>query len=387
MNKYIRTCMILGAGIMIMLANLDVTIVNLAIPRMSRYFNEPITHMQWVLTSYYLGSVSSFMIGGIFADKLGKKRVFLFGTLIFCITSLIIGVSDNLSLILMMRFLQGTGFALTLPLAIAIIRSVFPEAKHGLAVGIAITTTGVSQALGPTVGGVLLSIFSWRFLFLINVPLCVISIISIYFLYHLREVNHKQHHAGLSFLKLKIFNNIVLVRAIYMAVWSGALFFLPVYMQNILHFSVLKAGMYLLIMTAFIGIGSPITGKLIDRFGAECLISISLVLLLGSIVSLYLGVHQNYESFFMMGLALFGISVALFLPSSIFAAMKSLPAQVSGRGMGFYFTLAFFGSSVGVYVAAHLHMLVMLFGIYILCAVFMLLLSCIKFKKTSMVTD
>jgi MFS family permease len=373
---------------MIMLANLDMTIVNLAIPSMGQYFHAPIAHMQWILSIYYLGAVASFLVGGFYADRYGRKPVFLLGTLIFGISSLVIGTSNSLSLVLTMRFFQGVGFAVTLALAIAMIRDVFPESRHGFAIGIAITTTGISQALGPTVGGLLLALISWRFLFLLNVPLCVISLLLTYFLYHqktsqgVQDAQRILSRSDLIFFKIKKFNVAIVIRAAYMAIWSGVLFLIPVYMQTTLHFSALKSGFILLFMTLFIGLGSPVTGKLIDKFGADCLISIALVLLVLSLGCLFIGMQYHHLPFLFLGLVFFGNSVALMLPSSIFIAMKSLPQQASGKGMGVYFTIAFLGSSLGVLAAAHVYTVGLLYGIYAIIGLFLLVISMMKIPFT-----
>jgi DHA2 family methylenomycin A resistance protein-like MFS transporter len=389
-NSTKRWLIVIGAGIMIMLANLDMTIVNLAIPTMNHYFHSQLSVMQWVITLYFLGAVVSFVTSGHLADYYGRKPVFLVGTLLFTVSSLVIDLTSNLHMVFAMRFIQGAGFAATLSLAIAMIRSVFPVEKHGLAIGIAITTTGVSQAIGPTVGGLLLAIASWHFLFLLNVPLCFVSLVLISLFYKEAKPERtalKPWHnlINLSVFKIKKYNYTFVLRMLFMMVWSGVLFVLPVYMQNTLHYSTVTSGLYLLTMTIFIGIGAPITGKLIDRYGADRLIIIAMGLAFMSAIMFLVDMVELNNLFMLIGLALLGISTALMLPSSIFTAMKSLPAKISGKGMGIYFTLAFIGSSVGVYFASHLqagmpignHGLIALFLIDIVVG-FVMLLGALK---------
>lgn len=397
----------MATGIMIMLVNIDMTIVNLALADIAKFFNANLNQMQWVIGGYLLATALSFIIFGRMADHWGRKKIFLLGVSLFTFASLLAGVTDNLGILIVARFIQGLGFAATLGLSIILIVSAFPEQQKGFATGMAVTISGLSQAIGPTLGGVILQYSSWHWIFLINVPLGVLSfiltaalvskdlqntktlpfnffeiflfigglglilcsinqastiswklilislIVGALLLIVLTKNAQRKNNA---LIDVSIFSNrayflIITLRLMFMIMMSSLLFILPLYLQNMLNFSPLHTGLLLLIMTGLVAIMSPITGKFLDKIGFFPFLRASFVLAL--VATLVMFNYQATVSFFTLTISFvaFGMAIGIHTTSSINGAMTQIDKAKSGQAMGGFFTAAMIGATTGVAIS------------------------------------
>ena len=172
---------LLGLFFAIIVLNLDFTIVNLAIPTLGKAFHAPLSLLEWIVNIYPLTFAACVILTGKLADKYGHKKIYLFGITFFLIGSIIAGFAPGPILILIGRILQGVGMAGTYGMMFILAAEAFPANQKGFATGILIIGTGVGQALGPTVGGLMVEYWSWRWCFLINIPFCILSILLVYF--------------------------------------------------------------------------------------------------------------------------------------------------------------------------------------------------------------
>ena len=159
------------------MASLDATVVNVALPQIGDDLNADVTALQWVLTGYLLALASLILLGGALGDRLGRRRVFLIGTLWFAAASLLCGVAPNIGVLVAARILQGVGGALLTPGSLAILQASFRESDRAAAVGAWSGLGGVAGAVGPFVGGGLVDGPGWRWAFLINVPVAVVVVV------------------------------------------------------------------------------------------------------------------------------------------------------------------------------------------------------------------
>jgi EmrB/QacA subfamily drug resistance transporter len=166
-GRWVIGAAVLGSGV----AFLDGTVVNAALPSIALDLNADLAGMQWVLSAYLLTLGSLVVIGGSLGDRLGRKRVFMTGLVCFALTSLLCGVAPTIELLIAARALQGVAAALLVPGSLAIVSSSFHPDDRGRAIGSWAGLAGVSSALGPFLGGWLIDTYSWRWVFLINVPL------------------------------------------------------------------------------------------------------------------------------------------------------------------------------------------------------------------------
>ena len=161
-------------GVFILL--LDITIVNVALPDIQRELNASLPDLQWVIDAYALSLAALLLTAGSLADLFGRKRLFVIGTAVFMVGSIACGLAQDVMLLQLARGFQGIGGAAMFATALALIASAFRGKDRGTAFGAFGATTGVAVAIGPVLGGVLTSGISWRWIFFVNIPICLIAI-------------------------------------------------------------------------------------------------------------------------------------------------------------------------------------------------------------------
>jgi len=156
---------------------IDVTIVNLALPSIQRTFHASVGGLQWTIDSYTVVIASLLMLSGSLADRLGRKRVFQTGLALFTLGSLLCSLAPGLGWLIAFRMLQAVGGSMLNPVALAIIANTFTEpARRARAMGVWGSVVGISFAVGPVLGGVLVGTIGWRAIFWVNVPVGLAAI-------------------------------------------------------------------------------------------------------------------------------------------------------------------------------------------------------------------
>lgn len=394
---------LVATGIMLVLVNLDLTIVNMALPDIARSLDVGLNHTQWIIAGYLMATALSFTIFGRLADMLGRKKIFLVGVCLFTLASLVAGFSDSISMLVAARFVQGLGFGAALGLAIVLVLPHFSIEKRGMVTGVVMTIVGASQAIGPTIGGVVVQHFSWPWIFWMNVPLGLICVlmtalivpadqisekqyinlknVALYviglgaILYALNEINrlpwlwltvcfvmgivllsifiHSTFHKGHPLIKVSLllhqrFRLVVAIRFLFMVLFMATLFVMPLYLQNILGYSPSMAGIIMLSMTFFFLLAAPIVGRVMDRIGYAWPVLISMLLaLLGSVLALLL---QPAIVLLPILATLFfiGLSTGLHVPSTVFGVNHEVPPADTGTAIGLFFTFAMIGGTIGI---------------------------------------
>ena len=160
------------------IVGVDVTIVNVALPTISKDFHAPVSGLQWIMDAYTLVLASFLMLGGSTADRIGRRRVFQTGLVVFTLGSLLCSVAPSLGWLVGARIMQALGGSMLNPVAMSIITNTFTDPrKRARAIGVWGAVFGLSMALGPVLGGVLVTTFSWRAIFFVNVPVGIAAII------------------------------------------------------------------------------------------------------------------------------------------------------------------------------------------------------------------
>ena len=152
--------------------------VNVALPTVAGHFNTNLPTVQWVVLGYILTISALLLPMGWLADQIGRKKVYLTGSLIFIVGALAAGSSVNLIMLILSRIFQGVGAAMTQGVGMAIITSAFPSNERGKAIGMIMTVVGSGGVAGPAVGGLIVSSLGWPFVFLINVPLGLFGLVA-----------------------------------------------------------------------------------------------------------------------------------------------------------------------------------------------------------------
>ena len=166
---------LLATSFAFIIVQLDVTIVNVALPRMGAELGAEVSSLQWVIDAYTLGFAAFLLSAGVMGDKFSSKRVFLSGFALFALASVACALAPSVMALNAARAVQGVGAALLVPSSLAILNATYAHDKNLLAKAIGWWTAagGVSIAAGPVIGGLLLSMAGWRSIFWVNVPICV----------------------------------------------------------------------------------------------------------------------------------------------------------------------------------------------------------------------
>jgi EmrB/QacA subfamily drug resistance transporter len=160
-------------------AGLDATVVNVALPSIRGDLGGGLAGQQWISNAYLLTLASLILVGGSLGDLFGERRIFSLGVAGFGVTSLLCAIAPSVGVLVVSRALQGVFGALLTPSALAVIIGAFPPAERGAAIGSWTAWTGVAFVVGPLAGGVLVDAASWRWIFLINIPFVVLTLLVV----------------------------------------------------------------------------------------------------------------------------------------------------------------------------------------------------------------
>ena len=168
---------LLTLGLGFFLTLLDLTIVNIAIPDMSRALHASLAEIGWVINAYVIVLAVLMITGGRLGDLRGKRGLFITGVAVFTFASLTCGLSQTAGQVITARAFQGLGAALLMPQTMSVIIATFPAQRRGMALGVWGGIAGLATIAGPTIGGLLVSGLGWRWIFFVNLPVGVLAIV------------------------------------------------------------------------------------------------------------------------------------------------------------------------------------------------------------------
>ncbi len=385
----------------------DFTALNIAIPAIERAFRVDVTTAQWVISGYALVFGVFIVTAGRLADMFGRRRIFLIGISIFCIFSLIGGLSENAWVLLGARAIMGIGGSMMWPALIGMIYGILPEEKAALAGGLLMGVAGIGNGMGPMLGGVFTEYLSWRWIFYINVPVSIIAAFTIYRTVPADsddEVKEKIDFTGIMTLSLGLFGlmllldigadlgwlspaiialfgaSIVLLVLFVMverragsdalvpeeiivnrefvminlaalmvsAIYFGGLMYLPQFMVKELGYSAAQAGAGLLPLLGMFAISSFIAAPLYDRLGPKLVNSLGALCLAGGIYLLsWLDASTSFSGL-LPGMMIVGLGTGLFYSSLTTAGITSVGQARSSLASGIIFMVQNAGGAVGL---------------------------------------
>jgi EmrB/QacA subfamily drug resistance transporter len=380
-----------------LMASIDSTIVILGLPDMMVKLHADLVEMIWVIMAYILVSTVFLLTFGRIADMLGRVRMYNLGFVIFTIGSALCGFSANASYLIASRMVQGAGAAMMVVNSVAIITEVFPPNERGRALGINAITFSFGGVAGPILGGLILTLADWRWIFFINVPIGIFGAIWGY--KALKEVSTRKKGEGfdipgavsfslgltallialtlgiqasftspiilalfvvflagvgfflwwerraevpvidLSLFHDRIYNFSVLSAMIQSLALFAVNFLIIFYLQGVLGYDPLKAALMLIPLPILTSIMAPIGGNIADRIGARIPATIGLLIQGAALVWFMRLTPSSPYWMTAVGLGVMGLGGGLFYPPNTSAAMNAAPKNRLGIASGTLATL------------------------------------------------
>jgi MFS transporter, DHA2 family, methylenomycin A resistance protein len=394
------------------MALLDLTAVNVAVPSMKEGLHTDVLGLSWVIDGYTLTFASLLLLAGGLGDRLGAKRLFLSGLVLFTVASAACGFAPGLGTLVFSRIVQGAGAAMFVPSSLAILREAYPQAKERAhAIGVWSALTAIAGACGPLFGGAMVASLGWRSIFLLNLPVGIVAVAMVvrfvrsspagarrgidlpaqitgaFALALLTWALIERSAFGWSsprilfalfaaaggvlafvylerrspnpILPLQLFANRTFsatssAALLYAGGFFGSVFVFSIYFQGLRGDSPLWAGLHMAAITVSFGLTSVVAGRFAGRYGTRTPILGGLSLLAGG-AFLFAALPQA-TSFALLGLplVLIGTGAGLVAPSMNAAILASVPASLSGIGAGVLNASRQVGTALGVAVFASL---------------------------------
>jgi EmrB/QacA subfamily drug resistance transporter len=390
---------------------LDLTIVNIAIPNMILKLHASLDDVLWVINAYALVLAVLLITAGRLGDLLGQRNVFFGGVALFTVASVACGLAPSAGWLILFRAVQGLGAAALMPQTLAILTMVFPPERRGAAFGIWGAVAGIATVAGPTLGGLLVTAFDWRYIFFINLPIgAIVLVLAMVLIPDLRTgrkhsfdlagtvlacgallaicyalVEGQQYNWGTirGFISIPLLfgvglvllaafiwvqarrqdgeplvpfslfkdRNYALMNVVAGFIAIGMLgIFLPlsIYLQDVLGFSALKAGLTLAPASVIAMFVAPAAGRMTDRIGGKFILMSGLVLFAGGMGAIVLIAQTNSAWYdFLAPQVVAGIGIGCTFAPLTTVAMRNISPMMAGAASGVFNTTRQVGTVIG----------------------------------------
>jgi EmrB/QacA subfamily drug resistance transporter len=405
-NKWIILTL---AALSTFMTTLDGSIVNIGLPAISQTFHVGVSGpIEWVIIGYLVIIASVLLTCGRLADMIGRKPILMLGLAIFVVGSALCGMASSLLLLILARLFQGLGGALIFAVNIAMITSTFPSKERGLALGLNAVVASLGVSAGPTIGGIITQLLTWRWIFYVNVPVGIIVLLAAFYFYkekHERGIGrfdpvgavllgislalitlalsfgeewswfslatlsslisgllllgvavYIEQHIEFPILDMQLlrnrvftFANITLMFAM-MALFAPG-FIMPFYFEQLRGFSTIETGLLLTPLSLMLAVVAPVSGTLADRFGSRWLSPIGLGV---TCFGLFLVSQISLDSplwDILLRLAIVGLGQGIFQSPNTRTMMGAAPRESQGEASGLLATGRVIGQSLSVALA------------------------------------
>jgi EmrB/QacA subfamily drug resistance transporter len=387
--RWVLLATILGSG----LAGVDATVVNIALPSIGEDLGVGFSTLQWTVTAYTLTLASLILLGGALGDHYGRRRVFVIGVVWFALASLLCGVAPSASLLIAARALQGVGAALLTPGSLAMIQATFAPQDRARGIGAWSGFSGVATAVGPFIGGWLIGVASWRWVFLINLPLAVVvvlvtqrhvpetrdpmatgridllggllgmlglagityaiieipdkgagspqvviaAVVGVVALVSFVVAEWRMPHPmmPLTIFRSRQFSAANAVTFVVYGAFGGIFFLLPIQLQVVSGFTALEAGIAILPITVVMLLLSARAGQLAQRIGPRLPMSLGpIVCAVGVVMLLSAGPAARYVTDVLPGVTVFALGISLLVAPLTATVLAAVDARHAGIASG-----------------------------------------------------
>lgn len=405
---YSRKWYVMAAvAISILLATIDGSIVNVALPTLVRELNTNFATVQWVVLAYLLTQATLLLSIGRLGDMVGKKPIYTAGFVVFTVGSVLCGLSPTVYWLIGFRVLQAIGAAMMLALGAAIVTEAFPANERGRALGLFGLTVSVGIVLGPTLGGIIIEALSWHWIFFVNLPVGIVGtwmalrfipahkpvgkqrfdypgavslFISLLALLLALTVGQQigfgqrpivalfigwgvflvlfiaiELKSSQPMIDLRLFRNMLLsinlvTGFITFVAIAGVFILMPFYLENVLGYNTRQVGYLLAVVPVMLGITAPVSGSMSDRFGTRPITVVGLVsLLIGYYAASTLNAQTTALGYIVRLLPI-GIGMGIFQSPNNSAIMGSAPRERLGVVSGLLSITRTLGQTSGVAV-------------------------------------
>ncbi|MFD3523887.1 MFS transporter [Streptomyces sp. NPDC058653] len=384
---------------------LDITIVNVALPDIQRSLHASFSDLQWVVDAYALTLAALLLTAGSLADMYGRKRLYVIGLTIFGLASLLCGLAEDPLMLQLSRGLQGIGGSIMFSVSLALLADAFRGKDRGIAFGVWGTITGLAVAIGPLLGGVLTSGLSWRWIFFVNLPIGVIAVaitllkvadsrhpearrpdwpgfvlftaglsslvfaliqsshdsfsdpvviaclaaaVVLLIAFVLVELRTRQAMFDLSLFRKPTFTGGLVAAFALSASLLSLLLYLVLYLQDVLDFSALGAGVRLLLISVGILVVSTVSGRLSSRMPVRYLIGPGLLMVGGGLLWMRGLDAQSEWTHLIPGMLLSGAGLGLVNPPLASTAVGVVQPAHAGMASGINSTFRQIGIATGI---------------------------------------
>jgi EmrB/QacA subfamily drug resistance transporter len=396
---------LIAVSVAIFMLLLDITVVNVALPDIQRSLHSSFSDLQWVVNAYALTLAAFLLTSGSVADLIGRRRVFVLGLVVFTASSAVCGLSSTPLMLNLARAVQGTGGAMMFATALALLAQAFHGKERGTAFGVFGAVTGGAVAIGPVLGGVITSGIGWEWIFFVNVPIGVIAVfltlarvsesrdphamgvdwpglvtfsgslfllvyalvqgnekgwgsteivsfligaVVLMSLFVLVELRRRHPMLDLSLFRRPAFTGASIVAFTLSASFFAMFLYLTLYIQDVLGYSPLQAGLRFLPSTLLSFIVAPIAGRLSVRVPVRLLLGSGLVLIgIGLVTMTVIDASSSWTAL-IPGFVLAGIGVGLVNPPLASTAVGVVPIERSGMASGINSTFRQVGIATGI---------------------------------------
>jgi len=384
-GRWVLLATVLGSA----MASIDATVVGIALPAIGRDFGASLTSLQWVVTGYTLTLAGLLLLAGALGDRYGRRSVFVIGVIWFALASALCGLAIDTPMLVAARALQGVGAALLTPGSLAILEASFRPEDRGKAIGAWSGFSGVGTAIGPFLGGWLIQAVSWRLIFAINLPIAALVVAVAW--RHVPESRDQDARGGLDVaggalvtaglvgvtygliegpaagwasagpltaliagavllgafvvrerraaapvLPLTLFSSAQFTAAnvvtfVVYAALGGALFLLPIQLEQVSGYTALEAGVSLLPVTVIMLALSARSGALAARIGPRLQMSAGpVVIAAGLALFARIGYSGNYLTEVLPAVLVFGLGLAINVAPLTTTVLAAVPARHAG---------------------------------------------------------
>ncbi|MEU8763974.1 MFS transporter [Streptomyces sp. NPDC048659] len=396
-----RRLLILGICCMsLLIVSLDNTALNVALPSLQRDLGASVSGLQWTIDAYTLVLASLLMLAGSTADRIGRRRVFTTGLVIFVLGSLLCSLAPSLETLVVFRMVQAVGGSMLNPVAMSIITNTFTDpAERARAIGVWGGVVGVSMAAGPLVGGLLVESVGWRAIFWVNLPIgltallltlryvpesraprprrpdpvgqVLVTLLLASLTYAIIETSPvfagvaagalagilfyepRRHEPliDLRFFRSAPFSGATVIAVCAFAALGGFLFLNTLYLQNVRGLSALHAGLYMLPMAAMTFVFAPLSGRLVGSRGPRPSLLVSgTAMAAGALLFAAFDAERSTPLLF-TGYVVFGIGFGMVNAPITDTAVSGMPRAQAGVAAAVASTSRQIGQTLGVAVA------------------------------------